>query len=111
MFKRGYLTHSAVGLCGKGSIFLQKTSGVIDLNILNILKYFLESLLDKTHDCNNEKSDQIWSNGCHQCFCKDGHEYCSLISCKKLECSNPVHLKNSCCPSCPGKSKIINYYC
>jgi len=26
LFKRGYLTHSAVGLCGKGSIFLQKTS-------------------------------------------------------------------------------------
>ena len=45
---------------------------------------------------------QSWWDGCRRCFCHDGHEMCSLISCPTLRCINPVLRSGSCCPSCPG---------
>nr|XP_006812211.1 PREDICTED: cysteine-rich motor neuron 1 protein-like [Saccoglossus kowalevskii] len=43
---------------------------------------------------------ESWHDGCRSCYCHNGQEMCSLISCPIPECQNPV-LKSECCPTCP----------
>lgn len=57
---------------------------------------------------------EAWNDNCRQCYCLNGKEMCSLISCPKLNCPDPVFLKHSCCPICPGNvteqgSEILCY--
>lgn len=47
-------------------------------------------------------SGEIWFDGCRQCLCHKGEQYCALISCPTPKCSKPILLPNRCCPSCPG---------
>ena len=44
-----------------------------------------------------------WSDGCRQCVCKFGREFCTLISCSPPECEHPIFYPGDCCPRCPGK--------
>ena len=45
---------------------------------------------------------EMWYDGCRRCFCYEGHEWCSLITCPPLTCRNPVMRPGDCCPTCPG---------
>ncbi|CAF1065564.1 unnamed protein product, partial [Didymodactylos carnosus] len=50
---------------------------------------------------------EIWFDGCRQCLCHRGEQYCALISCPVPKCLNPVLHHNRCCPSCPGSQNYI----
>lgn len=50
---------------------------------------------------------EMWFDGCRQCLCRDGTQFCSLLTCPTLNCSNPVQDKNTCCPYCPSKFRFI----
>lgn len=52
------------------------------------------------------ENGSVWFDGCRQCTCLNGIQYCSLISCEKStsSCSNTalkVRKSNACCPVCP----------
>ncbi|GAB6026926.1 Cysteine-rich motor neuron 1 protein [Chamberlinius hualienensis] len=45
--------------------------------------------------------DTMWHDGCRTCYCHDGREFCSLISCPTLpNCQHPVTIAGECCPKC-----------
>lgn len=46
---------------------------------------------------------ESWNDGCRVCYCHNGVEMCSLISCPVPLCSNPVFRIGDCCPTCPGE--------
>lgn len=52
------------------------------------------------------KNEDIWNDGCRECYCKEGKELCSLIACSVPACSNPIYRIGDCCPSCPGSEPI-----
>nr|XP_023662573.1 cysteine-rich motor neuron 1 protein-like isoform X1 [Paramormyrops kingsleyae] len=45
---------------------------------------------------------ETWHDGCRDCYCHDGQEMCSLISCPPLVCLSPTLQPGHCCPFCPG---------
>ncbi|KAF6020328.1 CRIM1 [Bugula neritina] len=46
-------------------------------------------------------SGDSWFDGCHQCYCENGRELCSLINCPLVSCKQPLVKPGDCCPSCP----------
>lgn len=44
---------------------------------------------------------QMIYDGCRRCFCFQGVEMCSLITCPAPRCRHPVVRIGHCCPSCP----------
>ncbi|XP_033632491.1 cysteine-rich motor neuron 1 protein-like [Asterias rubens] len=50
---------------------------------------------------------EIWHDGCRECFCHNGKEMCSLISCPVPECVQPTIKQGECCPTCPGSVAVI----
>uniref|UniRef100_A0A3B3QEM4 Cysteine rich transmembrane BMP regulator 1 n=1 Tax=Paramormyrops kingsleyae TaxID=1676925 RepID=A0A3B3QEM4_9TELE len=47
---------------------------------------------------------ETWHDGCRDCYCHDGQEMCSLISCPPLVCLSPTLQPGHCCPFCPGEA-------
>lgn len=56
---------------------------------------------------------KVWFDGCRQCMCQRGVQYCSLVACKKLPSTCAASVKsqipkiddeNTCCPTCISTS-------
>ena len=57
-----------------------------------------------------EENGELHENGaswkrdsCTTCFCEEGEVLCASRSCW-VDCENPIHLPDVCCPICPGKN-------
>lgn len=46
------------------------------------------------------------SNQCAQCSCSEGNVYCGLRTCRKLTCTYPVSVPDSCCQVCRGDGDL-----
>lgn len=49
---------------------------------------------------------KVWFDGCRQCLCQRGVQYCSLIACKMpsacpSQLFTSIKKSNTCCPMCP----------
>ncbi|KAJ8309124.1 hypothetical protein KUTeg_013998 [Tegillarca granosa] len=55
-------------------------------------------------DGSHHEDGDSWHDGCRLCYCYNGREMCSLISCPRPSCSNPVFRLADCCPTCPGNA-------
>jgi len=49
-----------------------------------------------------------WFDGCRYCYCSDGREFCSVLSCPALaaRCRNIQTHLNGCCPTCAGDGTL-----
>ncbi|GAB1609489.1 cysteine-rich motor neuron 1 protein-like isoform X3 [Argonauta hians] len=52
------------------------------------------------------KDGDMWYDGCRECYCRDGQELCSLITCNIPKCQNPIFQPGDCCPSCTGSDSL-----
>lgn len=52
---------------------------------------------------------QSWHDSCRRCFCHQGVEMCTMITCPVLRCRHPVVFKGDCCPSCPREYPELRY--
>lgn len=68
------------------------------------------------HDtCRVEKNkeygpEEMWYDGCRQCYCHSGREMCAILTCPLLHCDHPRTLPNQCCPVCSGDPHAIQPY-
>ncbi|XP_041469842.1 cysteine-rich motor neuron 1 protein-like [Lytechinus variegatus] len=51
---------------------------------------------------------ESWHDGCRQCYCSNGQEMCSLITCQVPACSKPVIRPDQCCPTCQADSDVTH---
>lgn len=51
---------------------------------------------------------ESWFENCRQCYCFEGKEMCSLVSCPRVDCPDPVIAKNTCCPVCPAGNETVS---
>ncbi|XP_003379487.1 putative von Willebrand factor type C domain protein [Trichinella spiralis] len=42
-----------------------------------------------------------WFDDCRHCYCDHGREFCSLLACPHLNCTEPTFIDGECCPRCP----------
>ncbi|XP_029108599.1 cysteine-rich motor neuron 1 protein-like [Scleropages formosus] len=59
-------------------------------------------------DGHRHAEGEMWNDGCRQCYCHNGQEMCSLISCPATACATPIIQPGHCCPSCPRESPYCN---
>ncbi|KAL4630419.1 cysteine-rich motor neuron 1 protein-like [Arapaima gigas] len=59
-------------------------------------------------DGHHHGEGETWNDGCRQCYCYNGQEMCSLISCPAIACASPTIRPGHCCPSCPCESAPHN---
>ncbi|XP_029637483.1 cysteine-rich motor neuron 1 protein isoform X1 [Octopus sinensis] len=52
------------------------------------------------------KDGDMWYDGCRECYCREGQELCSLITCNIPKCHNPIFRPGDCCPSCAGTDTL-----
>ena len=77
----------------------------LDNNGCKICKCKEPVVVDQTECFNQETGFKVsdgnmWFDGCRECSCIKGKQYCTLITCQKPNCAKPVYVKNQCCPSC-----------